>query len=402
MDFYYFLKKTQKYSKLVVRKFKGYVKGDRDMKNYKKVLCSLMAGLMIVTAAPAAVPEIGTVTEVQAASFGTPKLVSVKAYGKKKVTVKWKNVKGAAGYRVLRKEGNGKWQNVKDVSGAKKTSWSDKKAKTGEKYTYTVRAYKKGKKAFSKYNKKGISVIAGLGTLKLNKAKITVPAGSAYDLNIKGTKLKAKWKSSNSKVAAVSQTGTVTAKKAGKAIITATLGGKKFTCKVTVGKASQSQSQIAQNYIKLKKYIETKGKTDTDGNKVVLETHQEGNDFYVVGFKYFKARDLVNFGVGYKDMAEDVSSTIDVFANCAKDNTVQAQSVLTYQKDSVSTLVNFPASTYTRATNLVFRYENGTKAEKEVQEAANAMMQEGFPIVNNSLKETTGLTLKDLGFTSYK
>ena len=66
------------------------------MKNFKKVLCSIMAGAMIATAAPAAVPAISTVTEVQAASFGTPKLVSVKAVGKKKVTIKWKNVKGAA------------------------------------------------------------------------------------------------------------------------------------------------------------------------------------------------------------------------------------------------------------------------------------------------------------------
>ena len=61
MDFYYFLKKQQKYSKLIVRKFKGYVKGDRDMKSYKKVLCSLMAGLMIVTAALAAVPELSLI-----------------------------------------------------------------------------------------------------------------------------------------------------------------------------------------------------------------------------------------------------------------------------------------------------------------------------------------------------
>ena len=71
------------------------------MRNLKKALCGIMTGMMIITAAPAAIPGTGFVTEVQAATIGTPKMVSVKAVGKSTVAVKWSAVKGAAGYRAI-------------------------------------------------------------------------------------------------------------------------------------------------------------------------------------------------------------------------------------------------------------------------------------------------------------
>ena len=97
-----------------------------------------MTGMMIITAAPAAIPGTGFVTEVQAATIGTPKMVSVKAVGKSTVAVKWSAVKGAAGYRVMRKTNSGRWVNLKDIAGASKVSYSDTKVSVGNKYTYTV------------------------------------------------------------------------------------------------------------------------------------------------------------------------------------------------------------------------------------------------------------------------
>ena len=79
------------------------------MRNLKKALCGIMTGMMIITAAPVAIPGTGFVTEVQAATIGTPKMVSVKAVGKSTVAVKWSAVKGAAGYRVMRKTNSGRW-----------------------------------------------------------------------------------------------------------------------------------------------------------------------------------------------------------------------------------------------------------------------------------------------------
>jgi hypothetical protein len=71
---------------------------------------------------------------------------------------------------------------------------------------------------------------------KLNKKKTTVAIGSTVKLQVTGTSKKAKWSSSNKSVATVSKKGVVKGKNAGTAKITAKVGKKKFTCKVTVKK----------------------------------------------------------------------------------------------------------------------------------------------------------------------
>ena len=78
--------------------------------------------------------------------------------------------------------------------------------------------------------------------ISLNKKKVTLHAGGTLQLKTKlkpkGSTAKIKWKSSKKKVASVSQNGTVTARKKGKAVITAQLpNGKKAKCKITVKKA---------------------------------------------------------------------------------------------------------------------------------------------------------------------
>ena len=70
--------------------------------------------------------------------------------------------------------------------------------------------------------------------VKLNKTKATIYNGKTLQLKLNNAKGSVTWKSSNKKVATVSNKGKVTAKKAGTATITATNGKKKYTCKVTV------------------------------------------------------------------------------------------------------------------------------------------------------------------------
>lgn len=79
--------------------------------------------------------------------------------------------------------------------------------------------------------------------ISLNKKKATLHAGETLKLKAKlkpkGSTAKTKWKSSKKKVASVSKNGTVTARKKGKAVITAQLpNGKKAKCKITVKKAA--------------------------------------------------------------------------------------------------------------------------------------------------------------------
>lgn len=75
---------------------------------------------------------------------------------------------------------------------------------------------------------------------KLNKKKATLTISETVKnptitLKVKGTKKKAKWSTSNKKVATV-KNGKVTAKREGRATITCKVNGKKLTCKVTVSK----------------------------------------------------------------------------------------------------------------------------------------------------------------------
>lgn len=86
---------------------------------------------------------------------------------------------------------------------------------------------------------------AHAASVRLNAKKKTLTAGQTYKLSVKGTKKKAKWKSGSPKTASVSPKGVVTAKKAGTAVISAKIGRKKLTCKITVKKAAAADEVIA-------------------------------------------------------------------------------------------------------------------------------------------------------------
>ena len=109
-----------------------------------------------------------------------------------------------------------------------------------------VRAYKGS--TYSDYTET-IAVLGGKGIisgpkagskakLKLNKTKANVNVGSTVQLKVENTSSKISWKSSNKKIATVNSKGLVKGVKQGKATITATVGKKKFTSKITVKKTS--------------------------------------------------------------------------------------------------------------------------------------------------------------------
>ena len=73
----------------------------------------------------------------------------------------------------------------------------------------------------------------------INKSSVTITKGYSTTLKVSGAS-SVTWSSSNSKVAKVSKTGKVTAKKAGTATITAKTGSQTLQCKVTVVACSLS------------------------------------------------------------------------------------------------------------------------------------------------------------------
>ena len=105
-----------------------------------------------------------------------------------------------------------------------------KKAGTA-KVTVTL---KSGKKAAVTVTVKKITTTK----LKANRTAVTLKKGKSFQLKVtvtpKNSQEKVIYKSSNTKVATVTSKGKITAKKAGKAVITITSGKKKITCKVTV------------------------------------------------------------------------------------------------------------------------------------------------------------------------
>ena len=77
------------------------------------------------------------------------------AVGSSGITVAWKAAAGAEKYRVYRKDAaNPKWKGVANVTG---TSWTDKTAKAGVKYTYTVRGINANGTLSSGFDKTGVS-----------------------------------------------------------------------------------------------------------------------------------------------------------------------------------------------------------------------------------------------------
>jgi len=84
----------------------------------------------------------------------------------------------------------------------------------------------------------GIPIVsyAEAAAVKLSTTNATVYTGSTLTLKISGTSSKVTWTTSSKKIATVSSKGVVTGVKAGTTTVTATVGGKKYNCKVTVRK----------------------------------------------------------------------------------------------------------------------------------------------------------------------
>ncbi len=92
--------------------------------------------------------------------------------------------------------------------------------------------------------KLSLNTTAEAAKVKISKKKLVLTVGQSAKLTVKGTKKKVTWKTSNKKIATISKKGVVTAKKAGKAIITAKVSKKKYKCTVTVNKAKETGTAV--------------------------------------------------------------------------------------------------------------------------------------------------------------
>lgn len=170
-----------------------------------------------------------------ATAIPVPELESAKALSHNSILVTWKKVEGADGYRIYRKtDAETDWTRLKIRAGADKVTYTNTGLNPHTTYYYTIIAYKKhdGKNVLSKYNKYGIAATTKESPYDFEDNEIILIKGESRDLILsEGTAVS--WKSSDPATVSVSN-GSVTAHKAGKAIITAIVNGEEHTCNITV------------------------------------------------------------------------------------------------------------------------------------------------------------------------
>lgn len=134
--------------------------------------------------------------------------------------------------------------------------------------------------------------VSAASKVKLNKKKLVLYVKQSAKLKLKGTKKKVKWSSSNKKIATVSKTGKVKAKKKGNCKITAKVGKKKYVCRVTVKNRSKKATSVPKKTVTTKVPATTKkpdvtktpGGSDTQNSAVYLKSISLQDDSIHVTF----------------------------------------------------------------------------------------------------------------------
>ena len=197
----------------------------------KRIVKAVAAPLMVVAitlAAPGLLPVQENVAEAEAAS--------VKISTKSLVLIK------------------GKSKTLK-ISGTKeKVTWSSsKKSVAVVNRKGQVTAKRKGTaRITAKVGKKKYTCKITVEDPKLNKSSLSLKTKKKYRLALSGTTKPIRWTSKNKSVATVSSKGLVRGVGAGTTTITATVGGKRFACKVKVTKpAGKAPSCTARQTVYL-------------------------------------------------------------------------------------------------------------------------------------------------------
>lgn len=148
-----------------------------------------MASAVPVSAAGNSVAASVSINSLSSTSFKKKKVSVKKKYTAttKSVTISWKKLSGATGYRVYRYDYSAKkWRKVKT---SKKTSYKDTTLKPGTNYLYCVKGYKKrkGKTYWSKKSaKKYVATKPNRSTVSVSNITDTTASLSWKRLNCDG------------------------------------------------------------------------------------------------------------------------------------------------------------------------------------------------------------------------
>lgn len=152
--------------------------------------------------------------------------------GYKRLQAEARKVSRADGYQISYSL-KSNMKNARTAVSAK-PSFQLRNLKAGKVYYVRIRAYRldsAGKKVYGSWSPKKKVRIA---LAEMSVSKSTLVAMQNFRLKLNGAKSGVRWSSSNSAVAAVSQSGVVTGKQAGQSTITAVYRGKRYRSTITV------------------------------------------------------------------------------------------------------------------------------------------------------------------------
>lgn len=250
--------------------------------------------------------------------------------------------------------------------------------------------------------------------IKLNQKTLYLTPKKSYKLKIKGTKKKVTWKSSNKKVATVSKSGKVTAKKIGKATIVAKVKGKKYKCTVYVDKKEKNNAR------KLRDFIVKKGKKSKDGEgkdqyEISYVTIDEENteywarisvhkNSYTMDFTYLELPDTTA-GTNYKYFF-----TLDLVNKKSGSLEVSRTSVADYEGYSCYGSIKTDFDGNGAGVKLSRYYDIDSAGEETLipnPDSMSSVIGKGGKFVFKAFdtllkKKNAGVTMKSIGFTKWK
>lgn len=197
--------------------------------------------------------------------LGKVKLVSISSPADNKVTIKWNKTSNADKYRVYYKSADSsKWKSIKDLDSTK-TSYTHKSSAkfplvSGQRYSYTVKAYNSKSKKWGSYNTTGLTVM-----VQNKSVPIATPTPTA----------------------APKPTATPTPKPTATPVPTAT---------PTPQPTATPTPQIS-GYEKLAKYILTNGSINNKGNRFIKSSLYSQGVKYSWGIIYNTKENVMDFQI---------------------------------------------------------------------------------------------------------
>ena len=199
----------------------------------------------------------------------------------------------------------------------------------------------------------------------------------------------------------------VTALKYGKATITITDSESDEICIIKVN--SNKRSSTVDNFNELKSYINSYGRLNSDSNKFIVRELEDDDYEYNFGIVYNSANDTLNFIclIERKDSNgietalsfeidpyssySDIDAIVSYYSNNDLDGMASANAIL-------------PIKKYDGQTNLNFVFSSDSDSYLTTDSAKrllNSSLKLAFTSWNILILSTVGLTLNDIGFTSY-